>query len=86
LLKRTQAQRAARLAHEALQTHRAIASETFPPDFEGAAPLHMRQHAGLFGSARIPRPGRDELVGPSGARHIAVLCRGHVWSVEVRGW
>jgi carnitine O-acetyltransferase len=81
-VKLTQTQRAARLAHEALHVHRAIATQTFPPDMEGSAPLHMRQHVGLFGSARIPRVGRDELVGPSGATHIAVLCRGHIFAVE----
>jgi hypothetical protein len=78
-----QLERAARLAHLALLARRAIADESFPPDVEGAHPLHMRQHVRLFASARIPRLGRDAIVGPARSSHIAVLANGHIYAVDV---
>ena len=79
-----QAQRAARLTHEATRVHQEISSGIFPADFEGAdTPLHMLQHESLFASARVPRIGRDVLVQAPRSQHVVVLVRGHIYRLNV---
>ncbi len=81
-----QLERAARISYHALLARRAIADESFPPDMEGTHPLHMRQHVRLFAASRIPRVGRDTIVGPArGSTHIAVLANGHIYAVSAIG-
>ncbi|XP_064473345.1 carnitine O-palmitoyltransferase 2, mitochondrial-like [Ornithodoros turicata] len=48
-----------------------------------AFPLDMSQFQNLFCSTRIPNPGRDQLFCDPDAKHLVVLYRGHVYTVQV---
>ncbi|XP_065216088.1 carnitine O-palmitoyltransferase 2, mitochondrial-like [Planococcus citri] len=48
-----------------------------------AYPLDMVQYSHLFGSTRIPEPGKDRLFHRDHRKHIVVLRRGHFYSVDV---
>ncbi|OQV21713.1 Carnitine O-palmitoyltransferase 2, mitochondrial [Hypsibius exemplaris] len=51
--------------------------------FYKAFPLDMSQYVRLFNSTRIPRQDKDELFTDKTARHVAVLCNGAFYTVDV---
>ncbi|KAH8302854.1 hypothetical protein KR044_011331 [Drosophila immigrans] len=48
-----------------------------------AFPLDMSQYSRLFGTSRIPRLGKDELVLSPDSKHIVVMRRGNMYSMNV---
>lgn len=48
-----------------------------------AYPLDMSQYEGLFGATRIPEKGKDRIYRNTTSRHILVIKRGHLYSVDV---
>lgn len=48
-----------------------------------AFPLDMSQYHRLFGTARIPRLGKDELVQTPDSKHILVMRRGNMYAMNV---
>ncbi len=60
-----------------------IDSETLPVETQRGEPLCMKQYTNLFMTSRIPKPGKDEFFKTQNSRHIAVLNRGHIFSVDV---
>ena len=60
-------------------------SETLEPELTKAGSLCMYQYTRLFGVTRVPKPNCDVLVGehPSRARHIIVLVKDQIYSVDV---
>ncbi|KAH8288031.1 hypothetical protein KR018_002257 [Drosophila ironensis] len=64
-----------KVAPKAFATYASYAFKAFP--------LDMNQYNRLFGTARIPRLGRDELVQSPDSKHILVLRRGHMYAVNV---
>ncbi|XP_030372411.1 carnitine O-palmitoyltransferase 2, mitochondrial [Scaptodrosophila lebanonensis] len=48
-----------------------------------AFPLDMSQYNQLFGTSRIPRIGKDELVQSPNSKHILVMRRGYMYAVNV---
>jgi len=45
--------------------------------------LDMSQYSSLFGTTRIPKPEKDEILTSGGQRHILVMRGPHMYSVEV---
>ncbi|XP_017137735.1 carnitine O-palmitoyltransferase 2, mitochondrial [Drosophila miranda] len=64
-----------KVAPKALATYASYAFKAFP--------LDMSQYSRLFGTARIPRLGRDELVQAPDSKHVLVMRRGHMYAVNV---
>ncbi|KAH8349937.1 hypothetical protein KR084_009842 [Drosophila pseudotakahashii] len=64
-----------KVAPKALATYASYAFKAFP--------LDMSQYNRLFGTSRIPRIGKDELVQSPDAKHIVVMRRGHMYAVNV---
>jgi carnitine O-acetyltransferase len=85
--------RAAGLVLGALAHKQRVDSETLPPATRKGAPMTMEQHKFLFSSTRIPgddqdtarTPYTDAWPGPSRARHVVVLVRGHAYRMDVLG-
>lgn len=75
--------RAACLISAALSLKKSIDDETLPPDKDRGTPLCMSQYRNLFGTTRVPGRSGDELVTWQESRHIAVLCGGGAWSLDV---
>ncbi|XP_034482821.1 carnitine O-palmitoyltransferase 2, mitochondrial [Drosophila innubila] len=48
-----------------------------------AFPLDMSQYSRLFGTSRIPRIGKDELVLSPDSKHIMVMRRGNMYTMNV---
>lgn len=48
-----------------------------------AFPLDMSQYNRLFGTSRIPRLGKDELVQTPDSKHILVMRRGNMYAMNV---
>lgn len=48
-----------------------------------AFPLDMSQYGGLFGSTRIPEMGTDRIQRTPDTRHVVVMKRGQLFSVDV---
>ncbi|XP_033644742.1 carnitine O-palmitoyltransferase 2, mitochondrial-like isoform X1 [Asterias rubens] len=46
-------------------------------------PLDMSQFQHIFNATRIPKPIRDELFCDVTQRHVLVMCRGHLYVVDV---
>lgn len=76
-------ERASRFIFLSTKLHLQIQDGSFPPDFEGKAPLHMLQHAKLFGTSRIPHFGRDSMPTFANSKHICILSNGHIYSIPV---
>lgn len=64
-----------KVAPKAFATYASYAFKAFP--------LDMSQYNRLFGTSRIPRIGKDELVQSPDAKHILVMRRGHMYAVNV---
>ncbi|XP_068139865.1 LOW QUALITY PROTEIN: carnitine O-palmitoyltransferase 2, mitochondrial [Drosophila tropicalis] len=64
-----------KVAPKALATYASYAFKAFP--------LDMSQYHRLFGTSRIPRLGKDELVHAPESKHILVMRRGHMYAVNV---
>ncbi|XP_037721254.1 carnitine O-palmitoyltransferase 2, mitochondrial [Drosophila subpulchrella] len=64
-----------KVAPKAFATYASYAFKAFP--------LDMSQYNRLFGTSRIPRIGKDELVHSPDAKHILVMRRGHMYAVNV---
>jgi carnitine O-acetyltransferase len=88
-----QVERAAALVAGALDYKAQLDGERLPPVVQRGRPLSMEQTKYLFSTTRIPRHGQDVLrspysdaqPGPSTARHVLVLHRGHLCALEVLG-
>ena len=50
----------------------------------GVYPLDMFQYRNLFGTTRVPKKERDELVHHLASQHIVVMRNGHIYSVQVQ--
>ena len=50
----------------------------------GAIPLDMSQYRNLFGTTRVPKRGRDEIVSVPTSRHIVVMRNSHMYCVDVQ--
>lgn len=70
------------LKSTATRVHLSIQDGSFPPDYEGKVPLHMLQHAKLFGTARIAKSGRDAFPTFSKSKHVAVLANGSAYELK----
>ncbi|XP_053969087.1 carnitine O-palmitoyltransferase 2, mitochondrial isoform X2 [Anastrepha ludens] len=64
-----------RLMPRAVATYAAYAFKAFP--------LDMNQYSRLFGVSRIPGKGKDWLVQDERSKHILVMRRGNMYSVDV---
>ncbi|XP_017127905.1 carnitine O-palmitoyltransferase 2, mitochondrial [Drosophila elegans] len=64
-----------KVAPKALATYASYAFKAFP--------LDMSQYSRLFGTSRIPRVGKDELVQSPNSKHILVMRRGHMYALNV---
>ncbi|XP_034655684.1 carnitine O-palmitoyltransferase 2, mitochondrial [Drosophila subobscura] len=64
-----------KVAPKAFATYASYAFKAFP--------LDMSQYNRLFGTSRIPRLGKDELVQAPDSKHILVMRRGHMYAVNV---
>ncbi|KAI8039277.1 hypothetical protein M5D96_008000 [Drosophila gunungcola] len=64
-----------KVAPKALATYASYAFKAFP--------LDMSQYSRLFGTSRIPRLGKDELVQSPNSKHIIVMRRGHMYALNV---
>ncbi|MFC5138793.1 choline/carnitine O-acyltransferase [Actinomycetospora rhizophila] len=88
-----QASRAAGLVLGALDHKHRVDTETLPTATRKGAPMTMEQHKFLFSATRIPgdeqdtarTPYTDAWPGPSRARHVVVLVRGHAFRMDVLG-
>lgn len=75
--------RGAQLLH-GIATHRhAVLNGTLEIDRERGKPMDMRQYELLYGSARIPAPGRDKLTVDREARHVIVMRRHRFYAVDI---
>ena len=88
-----QVARAAELVAGALHYKALLDEERLPPVLQRGRPLSMEQTRSLFSATRIPGHGQDTLrapytdahPGPSSARHVLVLHRGHAYALDVLG-
>ncbi|XP_016966712.1 carnitine O-palmitoyltransferase 2, mitochondrial [Drosophila biarmipes] len=64
-----------KVAPKAFATYASYAFKAFP--------LDMSQYNRLFGTSRIPRIGKDELVQSPDAKHILIMRRGNMYAVNV---
>jgi len=83
-----QVERAAELLAATLRYKTRLDAGALPPVVQRGRPLSMRQTRYLFSTTRIPGTGQDTLRspdGPSPARHVLVLSRGHACSLDVVG-
>ena len=82
-----QASVAAALVHNALEFRHDLLSGILPPDFSAKNPQCMSQYAYLFNACRVPGSKADHYVTyePLSNQHIVVLCRGHIYSLNVYG-
>lgn len=86
-----QVERAAGLVAATLAYKAQLDEERLPPARQQGRPLSMEQTRSLFSATRIPGVGQDtvrspysdEQPGPSTARHVLVLHRGHACSLDV---
>jgi carnitine O-acetyltransferase len=76
---------AAALVHHAISFRGELLAGTLPPDMSGNKPQCMAQYAYLFNSCRVPGVEKDHYVTYEALsnRHIVVLCRGHVYTLNV---
>ncbi len=76
---------AAALVHHAVAFRRELLAGSLAPDMVGNKPQCMAQYAYLFNSCRVPGAEKDHYVTyePLANTHIVVLCRGHVYSLDV---
>ncbi|KAM8709797.1 hypothetical protein ACLKA7_016577 [Drosophila subpalustris] len=63
------------IAPKAFATYASYAFKAFP--------LDMSQYSRLFGTSRIPRIGKDELVLSPDSKHILVMRRGNMYAMNV---
>ncbi|KAJ2783018.1 hypothetical protein H4R18_001919 [Coemansia javaensis] len=77
--------RAARFVTHMLEANEALNRQQMPPDTQRGEPLCMNQFRWQFGTSRIARPHRDEVVGqyPSTARHVLLMYRNQTVEVPV---
>lgn len=78
--------RAAQMLHNMLKYNLIVEREKIEPMLiQGMVPLDMSQHRRMFATTRIP--GRDcdhvKHYEYTDIKHIAVLCRGHFYKVDV---
>ncbi len=86
-----QTARAARIIASTVDYKLRLDAETIPPVTQRGRPLSMDQVKYLFSTTRIPgaqqdtvrAPYSDAEPGPSPARHIVVLSRGHLYRMDV---
>ena len=78
---------AAALVHHAISFRSEILSGTLLPDKSAGKPQCMAQYGYIFNACRVPGPKADHYVTyePHSNTHIVVLCRGHIYSVNVIG-
>ena len=86
-----QVERAAQLVAATLAYKAQLDEERLPPARQGGRPVSMEQTRYLFSTTRIPGERQDtvrspyspEHPGPSTARHVLVLHRGHLCALDV---
>eukprot|EP00960_Hanusia_phi_P029671 748095-Hanusia_phi.AAC.1 len=79
----SQIARATTLVWSSLKFCQSVRAGELEPDMFRTTPLCMRQYLRLFGTTRIPRTVRDDVKTCGDARHIAVMCRGHLYWFNV---
>ena len=88
---RSQTERAADIIAGMVRMKQQLDSGTFPAETVRDKALCMYQYQRLYSTTRIPYPKRDILRSPDAAvnptprtaRHIIVICKGHIYSVDV---
>ncbi|KAL6040289.1 carnitine O-acetyltransferase yat1 [Balamuthia mandrillaris] len=81
--RKSQPERAASLVEGFAKFLQLIREEKLEPDMERTTPLCMYQYSQLFGTTRIPVPGRDALRSYPSSRHIVVLSNNHFYKVDI---
>ena len=66
-----------------LKFKRLIDTEELEVDLQNGKPLCMEQYKNLFSAARIPKKNRDDIEKKSFQKHIIVLYRGYIFSLNV---
>ncbi|EKX45449.1 hypothetical protein GUITHDRAFT_163286 [Guillardia theta CCMP2712] len=79
----SQIARATTLVWSSLKFCQGVRAGELEPDMFRTTPLCMRQYLRLFGTCRIPRAARDDVRTCAEARHIVVMCRGHIYWFNV---
>ena len=79
----SQIARATTLVWSSLKFCQGVRAGELEPDMFRTTPLCMHQYLRLFGTCRIPRAARDDVRTCAEARHIVVMCRGHIYWFNV---
>ena len=72
---------AAKIIQAALNFHHKVLNDELPEDKAGKVPFDMSQYKFLFGTTRVPKKGKDEIVygcSREFGKHILVTRNGHV--------
>lgn len=87
LLKRkvnsNQAELATQVILSALEFKNLIDKEKLKIDMQNQKPICMEQYKRIFSSTRIPRKQRDELIKDSSGKHILILYKDNIYSINV---
>jgi carnitine O-acetyltransferase len=78
---------AAAIVQHSISFRNELLSGKLKPDKAGGRPQCMSQYAYIFNACRVPGSKTDHYVTyePSSNNHVVVLCRGHIYSVNVIG-
>lgn len=79
----SQLDRTARLLSSTAAFVSSLRAGTLPVDKEGSNVICMHQYTKLFGAARVPVSGRDELVYCHTARHVVVLSHRQYYVLDI---
>lgn len=74
---------AANLIKAALSFKEVIDQNRIPPEMIGSDPLDMSQYKKIFGTCRVPRPIRDELIYNCNSNHIIVIHNNNFFRLNV---
>ncbi len=66
-----------------LKFKRLIDIEGLEVDLQSGNPLCMEQYKNLFSTSRIPKKNKDEIQKKTNQKHIIVLYKGHIFSLNV---
>ena len=79
----TQTQIASALIMSVYAFNLAIENETLSVDTQKGQPLCMDQYRKLFSATRIPQQGTDKLAITSGKKHIVVMYKAHMFTLNI---
>lgn len=79
----SQSQIASALIMSVFEFNLLIENETLSIDKQKGQPLCMAQYNNLFSATRTPQKGKDNLAVSSGKKHVVVLCKEHIYKLEI---